>query len=189
MALRAHRSPGEFVYPEIAPALACHSTPPFPVAGTAVPARQARHQVTRMVNFMRSGAMAIALESGGDGLAATTLTGTVDPAGLQGLLRRLYSVGRKYPLRCAVSKCRRRGRSVLAPRGARSQPHREPGPSGAGEGYKRTEGSLSVEVAFRRPRSPERAMKDDISDIAAMYDGSVETEHSRLERTSSSSTA
>ena len=40
------------------------------------------------------GGMAIAVESEGDGPPVTTLTGTVvDQAALQGLLRRLYSVG------------------------------------------------------------------------------------------------
>jgi len=33
------------------------------------------------------------VESGGDGLPVTTLTGTVDQAALQSVLRRLYSVG------------------------------------------------------------------------------------------------
>jgi hypothetical protein len=37
--------------------------------------------------------MTITVESEGDGLPVTTLTGTVDQAALQGLLRRLYSLG------------------------------------------------------------------------------------------------
>jgi hypothetical protein len=37
--------------------------------------------------------MTIAVESEGDGPPITTLTGTVDQAALQGLLRRLYSLG------------------------------------------------------------------------------------------------
>jgi hypothetical protein len=37
--------------------------------------------------------MTIAVESEGDGLPVTTLTGTLDQAALQGLLRRLYSLG------------------------------------------------------------------------------------------------
>ena len=37
--------------------------------------------------------MTITVESEGDGPPVTTLTGTVDQAGLQGLLRRLYSLG------------------------------------------------------------------------------------------------
>jgi hypothetical protein len=37
--------------------------------------------------------MTIAVESEGDGPPVTTLTGTVDQAALQGLLRRLYSLG------------------------------------------------------------------------------------------------
>jgi hypothetical protein len=40
-----------------------------------------------------AGGMAIAVESEGDGPPVTTLTGTVDQAALQGLLRRLYSLG------------------------------------------------------------------------------------------------
>ena len=39
------------------------------------------------------GRMAVTIESGDDGSPATTLTGTVDQAALQGLLRRLYSLG------------------------------------------------------------------------------------------------
>jgi hypothetical protein len=39
------------------------------------------------------GGMTIAVESEGDGSPITTLTGTVDQAALQGLLRRLYSLG------------------------------------------------------------------------------------------------
>jgi hypothetical protein len=39
------------------------------------------------------GGMTIAVESEGDGPAVTTLTGTVDQAALQRLLRRLYSLG------------------------------------------------------------------------------------------------
>jgi hypothetical protein len=40
-----------------------------------------------------AGGMTITVESEGDGLPVTTLTGTVDQAALQGLLRRLYSLG------------------------------------------------------------------------------------------------
>jgi hypothetical protein len=39
------------------------------------------------------GGMSITIESEGDGPPITTLTGTVDQAALQGLLRRLYSLG------------------------------------------------------------------------------------------------
>jgi len=39
------------------------------------------------------GGMTITVESEGDGPPATTLTGTLDQAALQGLLRRLYSLG------------------------------------------------------------------------------------------------
>ena len=39
------------------------------------------------------GGMTITVESEGDGPPITTLTGTVDQAALQGLLRRLYSLG------------------------------------------------------------------------------------------------
>ncbi len=40
-----------------------------------------------------AGRMTIAVDSEGDGPPVTTLTGTVDQAALQGLLRRLYSLG------------------------------------------------------------------------------------------------
>jgi hypothetical protein len=40
-----------------------------------------------------AGGMTIAVESEGEGPPVTTLTGTVDQAALQGLLRRLYSLG------------------------------------------------------------------------------------------------
>ena len=40
-----------------------------------------------------AGGMTITLESGDDGPSTTTLTGVVDQAALQGLLRRLYSLG------------------------------------------------------------------------------------------------
>jgi hypothetical protein len=40
-----------------------------------------------------AGGMTITVESEGDGPPITTLTGTVDQAALQGLLRRLYSLG------------------------------------------------------------------------------------------------
>ncbi len=40
-----------------------------------------------------AGTMTITVESDDDGLPATTLTGAVDQAALQGLLRRLYSLG------------------------------------------------------------------------------------------------
>jgi hypothetical protein len=39
------------------------------------------------------GRMAVTTESEGDGPPITTLTGSVDQAALQGLLRRLYSLG------------------------------------------------------------------------------------------------
>ena len=39
------------------------------------------------------GGMTITVETEGDGPPVTTLTGTVDQAALQGLLRRLYSLG------------------------------------------------------------------------------------------------
>ena len=39
------------------------------------------------------GSMTIAVDSEGGGLPVTTLTGRVDQAALQGLLRRLYSLG------------------------------------------------------------------------------------------------
>jgi hypothetical protein len=40
-----------------------------------------------------AGRMTITVESAGEGPPVTTLTGTVDQAALQGLLRRLYSLG------------------------------------------------------------------------------------------------
>jgi hypothetical protein len=40
-----------------------------------------------------AGGMTITVDCEGDGLPVTTLTGTVDQAALQGLLRRLYSLG------------------------------------------------------------------------------------------------
>jgi hypothetical protein len=40
-----------------------------------------------------AGGMTITVESEGDGQPITTLTGNVDQAALQGLLRRLYSLG------------------------------------------------------------------------------------------------
>ncbi len=40
-----------------------------------------------------AGNMTITVESEGDGPPVTTLTGTLDQAALQGLLRRLYSLG------------------------------------------------------------------------------------------------
>jgi hypothetical protein len=40
-----------------------------------------------------AGSMTITVESDDDGLPVTTLTGTFDQAALQGLLRRLYSLG------------------------------------------------------------------------------------------------
>jgi hypothetical protein len=40
-----------------------------------------------------SGKMTITIESEGDGLPATTLTGTFDQAALHGLLHRLYTLG------------------------------------------------------------------------------------------------
>ena len=39
------------------------------------------------------GEMTIVVESEGDGPPVTTMTGTLDQAALQGLLRRLYSLG------------------------------------------------------------------------------------------------
>jgi hypothetical protein len=47
-----------------------------------------------------AGGMTITVESKGDGLPTTILTGTVDQAALQGLLRRLYSLG--LPLISAI---------------------------------------------------------------------------------------
>jgi len=40
-----------------------------------------------------AGGMTITVESEGEGLPVTTLTGTIDQAASQGLLRRLYSLG------------------------------------------------------------------------------------------------
>ena len=40
-----------------------------------------------------AGGMTITIESEGEGPPVTTLTGTVDQAALQGILRRLYSLG------------------------------------------------------------------------------------------------
>jgi len=40
-----------------------------------------------------AGGMTITVDCEGDGLSVTTLIGTVDQAALQGLLRRLYSLG------------------------------------------------------------------------------------------------
>jgi len=40
-----------------------------------------------------AGGMTITVESEGDGPPVTTLTGTLDQAALQGVLRRLYSLG------------------------------------------------------------------------------------------------
>lgn len=40
-----------------------------------------------------SGGMSITVEDKGDGQPVTTLTGVLDQAALQGLLRRLYSLG------------------------------------------------------------------------------------------------
>ncbi|MFC1997419.1 hypothetical protein ACFLXI_07415 [Chloroflexota bacterium] len=40
-----------------------------------------------------NGGMTVSVESDGDGPPVTTLTGIVDQAALQGLLRRLYSLG------------------------------------------------------------------------------------------------
>lgn len=40
-----------------------------------------------------TGGMAIMIKSTGDGGVVTTLTGAMDQAALQGLLRRLYSIG------------------------------------------------------------------------------------------------
>ena len=48
----------------------------------------------------RAGGMTIAVESEGDGPPVTTLTGTLDQAASQGLLRRLYSLG--LPLISAI---------------------------------------------------------------------------------------
>jgi hypothetical protein len=47
-----------------------------------------------------AGGMTITVESEGDGPPVTTLTGTVDQAALQSLLRRLYSLG--LPLISAI---------------------------------------------------------------------------------------
>lgn len=40
-----------------------------------------------------NGVMTVTVENDDDGLPITTLTGTVDQAALQGMLRRLYSLG------------------------------------------------------------------------------------------------
>ena len=40
-----------------------------------------------------AGSMTVTVESGGEGSPVTTLTGTFDQAALQGILRRLYSLG------------------------------------------------------------------------------------------------
>jgi hypothetical protein len=40
-----------------------------------------------------AGGMTLAVESGGDGPPVTTLTGSLDQAALQSVLRRLYSLG------------------------------------------------------------------------------------------------
>jgi hypothetical protein len=40
-----------------------------------------------------AGGMTVTVENEGDGLVVSTLTGSVDQAALQGLLRRLYSLG------------------------------------------------------------------------------------------------
>ena len=40
-----------------------------------------------------AGEMTVSVDSNGDGLPVTTLTGAFDQAALQGLLRRLYSLG------------------------------------------------------------------------------------------------
>jgi hypothetical protein len=40
-----------------------------------------------------TGMMTVTAESDSDGLPVTTLSGTIDQAALQGLLRRLYSLG------------------------------------------------------------------------------------------------
>ncbi len=40
-----------------------------------------------------AGGMTVTVRSDDDGLPVTTLTGTVDQAALQGLLRRIYSLG------------------------------------------------------------------------------------------------
>jgi len=40
-----------------------------------------------------NGEMTVSVEIDGDGLPVTTLTGSLDQAALQGLLRRLYSLG------------------------------------------------------------------------------------------------
>ena len=47
-----------------------------------------------------NGEMTVAVGSDKDGLPITTLTGTIDQAALQGLLRRLYSLG--LPLISAI---------------------------------------------------------------------------------------
>ena len=47
-----------------------------------------------------AGEMVIAVQSEGDGPPVTTLTGSLDQAALQGLLRRLYSLG--LPLISAI---------------------------------------------------------------------------------------
>ncbi len=40
-----------------------------------------------------TGGMTVTVENEGDGLLVSTLTGSVDQAALQGMLRRLYSLG------------------------------------------------------------------------------------------------
>ena len=63
--------------------------------------------------------MTIAVESQGQGPPVTTLTGTIDQAALQGLLRRLYSLG--LPL---ISVNRIEGQS---PRSVMNRPERTGG--------------------------------------------------------------
>ena len=43
--------------------------------------------------FVLGGELTVTVESDNDGLSVTTLTGNFDQAALQGLLRRLYSLG------------------------------------------------------------------------------------------------
>lgn len=60
--------------------------------------RPATYQITVPGAFDKSwsdwaGGMTIAVHSEGEGSSVTILTGVVDQAGLQGLLRRLYALG------------------------------------------------------------------------------------------------
>jgi hypothetical protein len=68
------------------------------------------------------GEMTITVKGGGDGPPVTTLTGSLDQAALQGLLRRLYSLG--LPLVSVI--CVECGRSrAVAPAGNRKESERK----------------------------------------------------------------